>query len=198
MKDKTQQKVWEEIAPYWKKVRTKPRKEVSEFIGSLSGKLLDLGCGSGRHFSSKEELEMYGADFSKKMVTLAKEIFGKDKVKLMENEEIPFENSYFDNIICIAVLHCIESKERRIKFLKESYRVLRKEGKMLVQVWSKNHSRTKGKGNEAIIPWTAGNKTFDRYYYLYELEELKNELLKVGFKVLNAEEDENITLIVTK
>ena len=45
-----QQKVWEKIAKPWQKFRNKPFPIVIEFLQDKKGKILDLGCGSGRHF----------------------------------------------------------------------------------------------------------------------------------------------------
>lgn len=200
MKELTQKQVWDEIAQDWRKFRQTPRQEVQGFIEICSGKLLDLGCGSGRHFFKKTGLKMYGTDFSEKMIRLAEKNVSGNKLcvelSTMENEEISYANNFFDNVICIAVLHCVEKKEKRIKLLQEIKRVLKTGGKAFIQVWSKNHERVKNKGKEALVPWTIGDKKFERYYYLYELEELKNELESLGFKVLRIEEGENINVIV--
>ncbi len=198
----TQKEVWNGIASDWKEFREKPRKEVEKFITECKGNLLDLGCGSGRHFLKKENLKVYGIDFSEKMLELAKKDSSERKIeaelKLMKDEEIPYPEEFFDSIICIAVLHCVETKEKRIKLLKEIKRVLKSGGKAMIQVWSKNQKRVKNKGKEAKIPWTVNEKKFWRYYYLYDLEELKGELESVGLKILDSGEDENIWMIVNK
>ncbi len=202
MAELTQKQVWNEIAQDWKNFREKPREEVEEFVRQCEGKLLDLGCGSGRHFIKKEGLEMYGVDFSEKMIELAKKNANEKnldiELKTMQDENLPYNDRFFDNLLCIAVLHCVETKEKRIKLLEEIKRVLKNNGKALIQVWSKNHNRIKNKGKDAIIPWTIGNKKFERYYYIYDLEEIKQEITGAGLRILEEKEDENIQIVVTK
>ncbi len=201
MEKLTQKEVWNNIALDWKEFRQKPRKEVIEFLNECGGNLLDIGCGSGRHFLRKEGLKVFGVDFSEKMIELAKQNVEKEnlslELKLME-DKIPYSNEYFDNFICIAVLHCIETKKRRIDFLREIVRVLKKEGKGFLEVWSRNQKRVKNREKDSFIPWTARNQKFNRYYYLYDLEELKKELESVGFKILEIKEKDNIEVLVEK
>ena len=64
-----QEKVWNTIAEKWAEYRKKPVPEVIKFLKNKSGKILDLGCGSGRHFLSGKKI--YGIDFSDKMLKLA-------------------------------------------------------------------------------------------------------------------------------
>ncbi len=95
-------------------------------------------------------------------------------------------------------MHCVETKTKRLKLLKEMKRVLKPEGKLFLQVWSKNHKRVKNKGKGARIPWTVEEKKVERYYYIYDLDELKKEVEKVGLEILHIEEDENVNLLAKK
>lgn len=202
MADLTQKQVWDEIASDWNRFRETPREEVQGFIERCNGNLLDLGCGSGRHFLKKDGLRIYGVDFSEKMLDLAREKSIKNELntelKLMNSEEIPFKDNFFDNVICIAVLHCVEIQEQRIKLLREIKRVLKKSGRAMIQVWSDNHKRVRNKGKEVRVPWTLKDKKVERFYYIYSLEELKQSLEFVGFNILRIELGENITAIVEK
>jgi ubiquinone/menaquinone biosynthesis C-methylase UbiE len=202
MEEPTQKEVWNKIAQDWRKFRDNPREEVMDFILSCKGKLLDLGCGSGRHFIKKENLKIYGIDFSNSMMELAKKNVKKENIdvelKIMQDEIIPYEKEFFDNIICVAVLHCVETREKRRKLLREIQRVLKKKGRVLIQVWSKNHKRIKNKGKEIFVPWTIDKRKFNRYYYVYDLEELKKEIEDSGLKIISNFEEENITFICEK
>ena len=202
MKKMSQKQVWNEIALDWKDFRQKPRKEVEDFIVSCEGNLLDLGCGSGRHFVEKSGLKIYGTDFSEKMIAFAEKNVEKAKLhielKKMEKEEIPFDSDFFDSVICIAVLHCVETKEKRKKLLQEIKRVLKPSGKALIQVWSKNHKRLKNKGKEVFVPWSVDGKKFERYYYVYDLGELKKEIKETGLRIISCSEQDNICVLVEK
>jgi len=202
MKKLTQKQVWNDIAKDWRKFRGGPRPEVEGFLKDCSGRILDVGCGSGRHFIKKEELKFFGIDFSEKMIELAKKNAEENKIhaelKMMQNEKIPYPENFFDNIICIAVLHCIETKEKRLILLGEIKRVLKPGGSLFLQVWSRNHNRVKNKGKEPMIPWTVEGKKIGRHYHIYDLEELKKEVEKIGLEILHLEEDENINLLAKR
>ena len=49
-----------------------------------------------------------------------------------------------------------------------------------------------------MIPWTVDGKKYYRYYYIYEKNELRELLEKVGFKVIEIREDENIVAFIKK
>jgi ubiquinone/menaquinone biosynthesis C-methylase UbiE len=202
MKKLSQKQVWNKIAEDWKKFRERYIKEVEDFVRDCSGSLLDLGCGSGRHFIKKEGLKIYGVDFSEEMIKLAGKNAKTKKInvelKLMQNEKIPYFKEFFDNIICVAVLHCVETREGRKKLLSEMKRVLKPGGRALILVWNSKYGRVKNKGKEAIIPWTTGGNKLERYYYLYNLEELKEDVERIGFKLLNFGENYNLWVLVEK
>ena len=58
-----QEKVWDTIAPEWEKVRQTPSPTVINFLKDKKGKILDLGCGSGRNFLKNKNYQVYGTDF---------------------------------------------------------------------------------------------------------------------------------------
>jgi len=206
-----QEKVWDEIAPLWNeyKVEKAVRKTglIDEFVEKKDKKVLDLGCGSGRNFFKIEGFDgiIYGVDFSKEMLKLAEKNAEKldIKVELIRANvyDLPFENNFFDKVIFFATLHCIKGKEKRIKTLNELYRVLKPKGQALITVWNKSSKRWKNKSKEIKAGWAIKNKRVERYYYLYDYDELKGELESVGFKIVRhnfVESARNIILIVEK
>jgi len=198
-----QEEVWDKIARNWKENRTLPIKEAEEFLRNKKGKVLDLGCGSGRNITKDSNKEFYGVDFSNEMIEAATEDIkaNKAKAKLFKANawELPFKDNYFDSAIFIATLHCIPSEENREKSLQELKRVLKPGSRALVTVWDKNQERfnnpnTKSSAppkfigeKEAYLPWGAGDfpdrQEFLRYYYLYDKEEIA-KLLEKYFKVI--------------
>lgn len=198
-----QKKVWDSIALPWKEFRNVSQEKVEEFIKDKSGKILDLGCGSGRNFIKKDGLDWYGGDFSPKMIDLAKETL-KEKdlganLKVCEAWSTSFPDSFFDSILFNAVLHCIDSKEKRKATLEEIKRILRPGGFVFLSVWSRNNKRIKNKEKEGFIPWTSkSGEKFERYTYIYEFDELKNLIEEIGFKIIESFEDENLNFVLKK
>ena len=194
-----QEKVWDATAERWGEFRTRLVDEVKEFLKNKRGKVLDLGCGSGRNFIKDKDLEFYGVDFSQKLLNIAKKS-GKDYVELKKGttDNIPYEEEFFDWIILARVLHCVESVEKRKKSLEEIYRVLKPGDEALISVWSRNSPRLKNKPKESFVPWTIGDKKYERYTYRYDLEELKDQLKNAGFKIISIREDKNIIAVVRK
>jgi len=181
-----QQKVWDKIANKWKSFRINPINEVKEFLKDKKGKVLDLGCGSGRNFIEKKALKVYGIDFSKKMVKIAKQ---KPYKKVLQSNawEIKFPNNFFDYALYISTLHCIPSKANREKSLAELARVLKPKARAFISVWDKEQPKFKNKGKEIYLKWRFQNKEKEshvkRYYKLYTKKEIIN-LLEKHFKII--------------
>jgi len=113
-------------------------KVVSKFQTYKIKKVLDLGCGSGRHtiFLSKTDFSLTGIDFSKKAISLAKKWAKKEKVKpkfIIANihKKLKLKNNSFDAIIAIDSLH-YESSEDLKTTLKECKRVLKNDGLIFI------------------------------------------------------------------
>lgn len=208
-----QEKVWDEIASNWNKFREVPSPSVIKFLEDKKGKILDLGCGSGRNFSAmKKDIELYAVDFSEKMLKFAEEksekLGLKFELKKSKTNEIPFEDNFFDSVICIAVLHCIPSKEEKIETMREIYRTLKIGGTAFISVWGRNSPRLKNKGKECFVSWSVKNDKEirkeereikqERYTYVYDFDELKKEIEGVGFKIEEIWEERNINVIVRK
>lgn len=199
-KDKlSQEQVWNEIAPLWNRDKVKPfgdsNKEniIEKVVDNKDKKILDMGCGSGRNFAALKAAgfkgELYGIDFSGEMLKYARvnadRLGLKFELKKASVDKLPFEDNFFDKIIYIATLHCVETEKERKKSIEEAYRVLKSGGKVLITVWNKQNKRWRGKAKEKYVGWNLESEgKVLRHYYLYDYDELKNELEKVGFKIL--------------
>ena len=86
------------------------------------------------------------------MVKLAKKKAKKAKIKAIVTkesaEDLHFEDNFFSSAIFIATLHCLETKEKRERAIKELFRVLEPKAEALISVWSKNQDRLKNKEKE--------------------------------------------------
>jgi len=189
MEYENQEELWDKIAPEWNKYKKIPSISSSEFVASCKGNFLDLGSGSGRHLKKIDGI-YFLQDFSKEMLSLA----GKKAENLeisyelihSDMKNIPKEEYFFDNALCLSALHCISGEENRKKIISELYRVLKVGGKAYVGVWnvgSKRFKRQVNKGiNEKLVGWSNKGK---RYYYLYTEEEIHNQFKEAGFKILS-------------
>lgn len=204
-----QEKVWDNISRKWYEYKKVKDKEVVSFLKNKNGKILDVGVGSGRNFVKNKYLEIYGIDFSEKMLDYAKKEAKKLGIKVVlkkgKAEKIPFESNFFDYVLCNAVLHCVDTKKKREKSVEEIYRVLKKGGEALISTWGKDSPRINkiklvktGKAKEFFVPWTVGNKKYMRYTYLFDRLEMKELLEDVGFEIMSYEEDRNLSFVVRK
>jgi tRNA (uracil-5-)-methyltransferase TRM9 len=199
-----QEEVWDNIALPWGKFRTRVSPTVVKFVKKQKGKILDIGCGSGRNFIKVKCLEWWGVDFSKKMIESSEEEAKQKKMKVnlvkSPAEKLPFEEGFFDSVLCFAVIHCIDSATKRENALKEIFRVLRKGGEALIASWGPKSPRLKNKEKESFVPWTVreGEGKQMRYTYVYDLSELEELCKKVGFEIINSWEERNVNVIVRK
>lgn len=199
-KQPSQKEVWDAIALGWSEFRQTPSPAVVDFVKDKKGKILDLGCGSGRNFIKIKKGKIYGVDFSEKMIELAKKDAKKKKIDVelaVMDKKIPYKDEFFDYAICVAVLHCLNKKEQKI-MIDELYRVLKKGGKALISVWGKKSPRLKNAGKESYVGWRTGEAKQLRYTYIYDLEELEEQLKETGFKILRIWEERNINVVVKK
>jgi len=161
-----------------------------------------LGCGNGRLFElfRDKEVDYIGIDNSKKLIEVAKKKYPDGKFQVADALNLPFPDNYFDKIFCIAVLHHIPSEEFRLQFLKETKRVLRPEGLLIVTVWDlwrrpkafklllkfailKISGKSKLDFKDIFVPW---QKKIDRYIHCFTKNELKKLVKETDFKIKKA------------
>jgi len=197
-----QQEIWNKLSNPWSKNRQEKIPRIKKFLKGKKGKILDLGCGSGRNFYKIKYTKFYGVDFSKEMIKLAKVYAKENKIsaelKTAEAYKTGFKDNFFDSAIFNAVLHCIDSKEKRKKSVEELFRVLKPNSYAVVSVWSRNYKKLKDKPQECKISWTFNGKKYERYTYIFSKKELEDLFKNAGFKIIKSTEDNNIVLIVKK
>jgi len=186
-----QEKVWDSIAIPWGIYRVKKILIVEEFLRGKKGRVIDLGCGSGRNMIPSKDIEYYGVDFSKEQLKHARKYIKKEKVKAkLFNKKADdlgiFNDQMFDYGLFIASLHCLEGREERKRALEEFYRVLKKNSEALVSVWNSDDKRFDCVGNQGDIymSWKENGIDYMRYYYLFSKKEFLNLLEGVDFEIL--------------
>lgn len=197
-----QEKVWDRIAPEWHEFKKIPSVGSSEFVKNVKGNLLDLGSGSGRHLQ-KIDGTYYLQDISSEMLRLADEKADSlgigHEIIHSPMDVIPKEDEFFDYAICISALHCVNGEENRKKAISELYRVLKKGGEAYVGVWNAKSKRfkrkTKNGEKEKLIGWQDKG---ERYYYLYEEDEVHNQFKEAGFNVVSTHNSEMMINFIVK
>jgi len=204
--NKINRETYDNISSDWNEKRKYNWTPVVNFLDSFENKeklkLLDLGCGTGRHLELAEKLgftneNLIGCDFSSGQLEIVKK--KGFKTKQCDFENLDFKTCEFDIIICIAAHHHLLEKEKQLESFVEMKRILKQEGKILLCNWFPENffieTQIKKKKFEFIdnekkkvkVTYTYENKKYDRYYYLFEKEELETLCKKAGFKVINIE-----------
>jgi len=113
-------------------------------------RVLDLGCGGGRHvvYFAERGFEAYGADISETGLKLTKRRLIRPKLEAeilkCDMKSIPFIDSCFNAVICIWTIYHQRQKEIQ-ETISEIQRVLKKNGLFLANFHSKRSSKY-GKG----------------------------------------------------
>jgi len=159
-------------------------------------RVLDLGCGDGRHllFLGRLGYEMYGVDFAPTALNHAKERLDQEglhaELKCGDMSELPWPAHYFDAIISIRVLHHHRIVSVR-KTFDEVHRVLHPGGYVLATVvkeppptdWKEGHfAKT---GPQTYVPLKGHEKGIPHHFFTKR--ELK-ELLS-GFEFIRLQKD---------
>ncbi len=198
--------IFNEIALEFNATRRRPWSEAHHVIegGAL---IVDLGCGSGRHsvLAAKHGCEVIAVDLARGMVELvnmkAHELGLKHLIHplICDMNYLPFRGDSINHALCLATIHHIPLKMNRVKALREVYRVLKANGKLVVSVWAKFQPRffrkipsmiwsyLTGKVSEfgdIYVPWKSRKGVFMRFYHLYSRREILGELSNANFRIV--------------
>ncbi len=154
------------------------RNEVSRvirFTGKNSGKVLDIGCGTGDrlHAFRNRGFDVHGVEPSHS-ATYAKDFL---KLNVIEGDlcSAHFQENFFD---IITLYHALEHTHDPMKVCQEIFRILREGGFLITQVPNKDCFQFKLFKER----WAAFDVPRDLYYF--GIHPLSSYLKRVGFKIL--------------
>ena len=161
------------------------RKLAQLFKKSNVKKILDLGCGSGRHtvFFAKLGFDVYGMDSSQSGLKQTKEWLQQSDqkatlIKASCYEKFPYKDNFFDAIISVQVIH--HAKIEEIQFcVSEIERTLKPDGIAFITVpkTKKNKFRSKVKmiAPRTFVPLDGHEIGLPHYHF-------NKEILKKSFR----------------
>ena len=181
--------VYERIAENFSDKRYSKWDWVEEFLDQFPDNSLvyDIGCGSGRNIRPG----MIGVDNCDNFLKISNSN-GKDVIK-GDMTKLPLDDNTGIGIICIAAFHHLFTREARMKALLEFKRVLKIGAKIMISVWSINQTHSnETKGNrklkfqygDNIVPWNNKGTIYERYYYIFENEEIKGLFEEAGLRLI--------------
>jgi ubiquinone/menaquinone biosynthesis C-methylase UbiE len=159
---------------------------VSKFKLKKRARVLDVGSGTGILLPVLlecigDEGTLTAVDFSEKMLSKAHAKFGAtSKIRFCQSsvEDLPFDSSLFDYVICFAAFPHFEDKSRA---LSEMHRVLHRSGKVFIahalgSRALKHHHQSSPEVAHDVLP---------------EEAEIKKLLVKCGFDDISVSDSEN-------
>lgn len=193
--------VYNQIAASFDRTRVSHWDRVAQFIRELPAKsrLGDIGCGNGKYFDVRTDIEIMACDASEKLVNIAwdrvhHKRYTHVEIYQADVRKIPILSDFLDAAICVAVLHHLPSPEERLQAVLELYRIIRPGGCLLFTMWAEvnmeSRKETKKwiaqeRKGDYLIPWTlhedgsGDSRVLYRYYHLmgeYEAEQMRVDI----------------------
>jgi SAM-dependent methyltransferase len=155
-------------------IKTSLLKSIKKNCGSLTGKLLDFGCGNKPYDKLFEVDEYIGLD----IIESGHNNSNKKADVFYDGKNIPFANDNFDSIFCSEVFEHVFNLDEVIK---ELNRVLKIDGKILLTI---------------PFVWELHEKPFD--FARYTVFGINSVLEKNGFEILKSEQTTNYIETLTQ
>lgn len=179
--------VYDKISKDFSNSRSYKWKSVIDFLNSVNTNnsiIADIGCGNGKNVLNLQTPGIFCLDTCLPFLDITKDRgFESFRANLTN---IPFRNSSIDIVLCVAAFHHLSTKDRRITALNEIKRILMPGGKVFLTVWSKDQPaktrRIFDKYGDNYVDWKNSNS---RYYYIFEIHEIKSLFENVGLNIIN-------------
>lgn len=174
-------------------------------------RILDLGCGTGRHtiYFAESGFEVYGFDFSEHAIRRAKERLEKKKLRAYlqvgdMTKKFPYTDGFFDAVISTKVIHHATTKNIR-RAVAEINRTLKQKGYFYTQVpsiermpkYGTNPEKTKWIEPGTLVPTEGEEKGIP--HHVFTRQEITNLLNNHSFEIKEIHEtDGHIHVLAVK
>ncbi len=189
-------KQWDEIYKRYGKLLVNPQEDMEKIVEVFKDhtvkKVLDLGCGSGRHliYLAERSFEVYGIDLAETGIKIAKEWL--EEKDLQANlkigsvyKKLPFEDNFFDAVISVRVIHHARVEDIR-KVIKEIQRVMKPRGLIFMTVRKRIPKKRRLKfetlDSRTYIPTEGDEKGL--IHYLFDKRLLRKEFANLNSRHL--------------
>jgi ubiquinone/menaquinone biosynthesis C-methylase UbiE len=160
--------VYDAIADHWSLTRHKAWPKVADFLSSLPPTFMiaDVGCGNGKYMRTRSSQgTIVGSDVSLPLLSVCRKAVHLSEVCAGDATRLPHRSGCFDAAICIAVLHHISTRPRRIAVICELTRIVRGGGRILIYAWAREQgeeSRRDFPSADVLVPWHLADYVVDR------------------------------------
>ena len=154
--------------------------------------VLDMGCGNGatlKYIKDKYDASTYGVDISRKACEAAAKLLGSDYISLTSAEALAFPDNFFDIVLMECTITLFNKPEAA---LAEAFRVLKKDGALIISAPSITDSRKISDAGYAMgqsgNPPPASAKDSDKALIsggCIHINRLKDRLNELGFLSVN-------------
>ena len=176
--------VYENIASDFDKTRYRAWTTVERILDSFDSNTIngDIGCGNGKNMLYRKDLKFIGIDFCEKFIDICK----SKKLDCYKSDirNTFFKDNFFDNTISIAVIHHLDTKQKRINAINEMFRITKNNGTLFIYVWAlkqPENSKRKFYKQDTMVPYKTKLNTYYRYYHLYREGEIEKEISSCNY-----------------
>lgn len=185
--------VYDKIAKSFSKTRYKQWSCVENFLKNIKANdtIIELGCGNGRNILN-HKTQSFGIDSCMEFVNICRE----RGLNVVHGDILTYNynDKKYDNVLCVAVINHLESYEDRMRLIEIIYNLLLPNGKAIITGW--NVTEDKYKFTTGVNYVKFGSHY--RYYYIFDIDELKKMCQQYFSKVEHAIECGNDILILEK
>ncbi len=188
---------WDQIFQSEGRVFDSPHEDMPRLIPYFRAqgakRILDLGCGSGRHivFLAKHDFEVHGVDVSPVGIKLAKRWMEDEKLAASFiigsiYNKLPYANAFFDAVISVQVIHHNTAENIR-GLIAEIWRVLKPAGLFFatIPMYKNQAKRFQQIEENTFLPLDGREESIPHYYF--DEERIRNFLS--AFNILDIHVD---------